>query len=249
MTTGKPEKFALEANQTNNSLAEFKALAQNLKIYFGLRGIRTDFSEWVSLNATVLIQKIGYNKKIALFKENKIILNIGCAGDINNSYINADLFPNIGDTFRIIMGKEKIKSDLFVNVSYYDKNLLESADGIVLSHVLEHLPPILAITALKNCFAYLKQSGYIRVSVPCLEAYEQLKLPLCENFKNSTLAKNNLIYNHNHKFMYDVDLLSLIMQEAGFKEVKEVAFSKGLLGESDVLERQAETIYLTGIKT
>ena len=248
MTTGKPENFALEAKKTNNSLAKFNALAQNFKSYFGLRGIRTDFSEWISLNATVLIQRIGYNKKIAFFKGKKIILNIGCAGDTNNSYINADLFPNIGDTFRIILGKEKIKSDLFVNVSYYDKNLLESADGIVLSHVLEHIPPMLAITALKNCFAYLKQFGYIRVSVPCLEAYEQPKLPLCKTFKNSTLVKKNLIYNHGHKFMYDVELLTFIMQEAGLKEVKKFAFSKGLLGESDVLERQAETIYLTGIK-
>lgn len=247
MSSVKPDNVALEAKKTNNSLTEFKALAENLKIYFGLRGIRTDFSEWVSLNATVLIQRIGYNKKIALFKEDKIILNIGCAGDINNSYINADLFPNIGNIFRIVYGKEKIKSDLFVNISFYDKNLLETADGIVLSHVLEHIPPMFAITALKNCFAYLKQSGYIRVSVPCLEAYEQPQ-SLFGEFKNRTLAKNNLIYNHNHKFMYDVELLTLIMQEAGLKEVKEVAFSKGLLGESDVLERQAETIYLTGIK-
>ena len=117
----------------------------------------------------------------------------------------------------------------------------------MLSHVLEHIPPMLAITALKNCFAYLKQSGYIRISVPCLEAYEQPKLPLC-GFKNRTLAKNNLIYNHGHRFMYDVKLLTLIMQEAGLKEVKEVTFSKGLLSEADVLERQAETIYLTAIK-
>lgn len=246
MSTVKPDDFGLKAD--NNSLAEFNALAQNLKIYFGLRGIRTDFSEWLSLNATVLMQKIGYNKKIALFKENKIILNIGCAGDTNNSYINADLFPNFGNTFRILFKKYKIQSALFVNISFYDKNLLETADGIVLSHVLEHLPPMFAITALKNCFAYLKESGYIRVSVPCLEAYEQPKLPLGEKFGNRTLAKNNLIYNHNHKFMYDTELLSLIMQEAGFKEVKKVSFSEGLLGESDVLERQAETIYLTGIK-
>jgi predicted SAM-dependent methyltransferase len=136
-----------------------------------------------------------------------------------------------------------------LNLTYYDKNLLEYAHTIILSHVLEHIHPQLAIRALKNCFAYLKPGGYIRVSVPYLEAYNQANLPQCQDVCNRMLAKNRLIYGWGHQFMYDADLLGVLLEEAGFVEVKEETFGKGLLGETDSLEHRAESIYLTAIKS
>ena len=48
--------------------------------------------------------------------------------------------------------------------------------------------------------------------------------------------------------MYDAELLTLLMEEAGFSEVKEVTFKKGILSETDLPHRQPESIYLTGVK-
>ena len=48
--------------------------------------------------------------------------------------------------------------------------------------------------------------------------------------------------------MYDAKLLNLLMEEAGFSELKEVTFREGLLGETDLAKYKAESIYMTGIK-
>jgi hypothetical protein len=57
-----------------------------------------------------------------------------------------------------------------------------------------------------------------------------------------------MAYGWGHKFMYDAKLLNLLMEEAGFSELKEVTFREGLLGETDLAKYKAESIYMTGIK-
>ena len=243
------QDFALTTAEKKLLLQEFEEILQGISIFsWGLRGFRTQLSASISLKLTVLMQKIGYNfGKVSSLKGQDITLNLGCAGDTNNTYLNGDLFPNIGQMFKILSGKSKVEYDLFIEITSYDKNLLEVADGIVLSHVLEHISPKLAIDALKNCFAYLKIGGGIRISVPSIEKSEQLSSSRSTKIKNM-LERNRLIYCHGHQFMYNVDLLTFLMLEVGFSEVKEVHFQQGLLGSSDVPERQAESIYLTGTK-
>ena len=48
--------------------------------------------------------------------------------------------------------------------------------------------------------------------------------------------------------MYDAKILRVLLEEAGFTEVKEVAFREGLLNETDIEFRASESIYLTAIK-
>ena len=245
------KNVSLTETERKTLLREFEDLAWDLKKYSVLREIvLSNLSGWISLKMTALMQTIGYNRrKIRAFEGNKIILNIGCLKVTNSSYVNGDLFPTVEDIFQIITGKSKIEYDLFINLTSYDSNLSGVADGIILSHVLEHITPGLAITALKNCFAYLKPRGYIRISVPYLGAYDQPNIPNCQKFENRMLAKNKLIYDYGHQFMYDAELLTVLMEEAGFSEVKEVTFEKGILGETDLPDRQPESIYFTGIKS
>ena len=218
-----------------------------------LQKFKDNFKEWLIPNLTTLTQRLGYNKrKILTLKKEEVILNIGCWETNNEKYVNTDLITldswlDVKEISKVILGKST-KYELLVNINYYDSNLLEYANGIVLSHVLEHIYPQLAMTALKNCFAYLKPGGCIRISVPYLEAYSQPKLPECQGVRNSILAKNSLIYGWGHKFMYDPELLTILMEEVGFTEVKEVNFKEGILGETDNLKHKSESIYLTGIK-
>ncbi len=220
-----------------------------------LQKFKDNFREWLILNLTTLMQRLGYNKrKILTLKKEKeeVILNIGCWETNNESYVNTDLITleswlDVKELSKVILGKSS-KYELLININYYDINLLEYANGIVLSHVLEHIYPQLAMAALKNCFAYLKPGGCIRISVPYLEAYSQPNLPECQGVRKSILAKNSLIYGWGHKFMYDPELLTTLMEEVGFTEVKEVSFKQGILGETDNPKHKSESIYLTGIK-
>ena len=241
---------SLEDEQKKTLLQEFRNTASHITPSFGIRGLKNDFGIWFRLNMTILMQRIGYNKrKISALKEKEIILNIGCENFTENNYINTDLFPRLGVLKQIFLKKEKFNCDLFLNLPYYDRNLSNFADGIVLSHVLEHIPPTLAITSLRNCFDYLKSGGYIRICVPYLDAYNKAEVPPCQRIKNRNLAKNKLIYRWQHRFMYDAELLCVLMEKAGFREVKEVNFGEGLLAQTDNPSREPESLYMTGVKT
>ncbi len=246
-----------EESQKKILLQEFVKVADRATPPFStLRGIKYVLGEWIFLNVTAFLQQIGYEKKkiLSFRKREKLILNIGSNFNINvlaNEHtVNCDLVPcrGIFSMLKMLFGGYKIDYDLFVDITHYDKNLLDSADNIILSHVLEHIHPQLAIKALKNCFAYLKQGGCIRITVPFLGTYEQLDFPLCQDVYNRTLAKNRLVYDHGHQLMYDVELLTLLMEEVGFSDVKEVTFGEGLMSEMDLLEHKLESIYLTGLK-
>jgi predicted SAM-dependent methyltransferase len=252
------ENKNLELNTDDRKilLQEFQEVVETIAPPFStVKGLKYSFGEWLCLNFTMLIQRFGINKgKVAQIRKKldgkeKIVFNIGCYEDNQKNYVNADLVSLFGD--RSIFKKKNFSDfDLFVELTYYDKHLSEFADGIVLSHVLEHIHPGLAIKALKNCFAYLKPGGCLRVSVPDLKIYEKQNVldPEISQIKNQTLAKNLIIYAYKHLFMYDLELLSLLMKEANFQEIKPVSFNQGLLGETDVIKRKAESIYITGIK-
>jgi predicted SAM-dependent methyltransferase len=250
------KNFELATNARKRLLEEFQEVGENLAPPFStLRRLKYSCGEWFCLNFTRLLQQLGYNKRRILAIRNnlddraKIILNIGCSDDTKRNYVNAELVSLFG--YRSIFRKKEWSNfDLFIELTFYDKYLLEFADGIVLSHVLEHIHPLLAIKALKNCFAYLKPGGCLRISVPDLRIYERKNVlhPEVSQIENQTLAKNLLIYAYKHQFMYDAELVIILMEEAGFKNIQEVSYGQSLLGETDVSKRQAESIYVTGIK-
>jgi predicted SAM-dependent methyltransferase len=256
MNNVKSTNLALNFQERQILLEEFQEVVDNIAPPFSsLKRLKYSFGEWLCLNFTIFLQQIGCNRgKVAeirnsLGKQDKIILNIGCQGDNQTNYVNADLVSLFGDR-SIFKKKNNARFELLVELTYYDKHLSNFADGIVLSHVLEHIHPGLAVRALKNCLAYLKPGACLRVSVPDLKKYEKQNVmsPEISGVKNMTLAKNLIIYAYKHQFMFDLELLMLLMEEAGFQDIKAVSFRQGLLGETDVSKRQDESIYVTGIK-
>ncbi len=245
-------KISLEVEK--KILEEFTIVANGITPFTSnlLQELGVVVQRKLSRALTNIIQFFGFNKnkirKIGLYKKGKIILNIGCANVSKDDLINADLFLSGGEVLNIIRERKRWNIDLFVNLDSYDKYLFECADGIVLSHVLEHIYPNLAIRALGNCFKYLKQGGCIRISVPYLEAFNQGNFSSYMGIENCNLAKNYLIYGFHHKFMYDVEILALLMKQAGFSEVQQVFFGEGLLHETDEPSHKNESIYLTGVK-
>lgn len=203
---------------------------------------------WTSQGLTRLLQDTGYNKrKIANYNQ-PIRLNIGSGEYNQEGFLTTDILPAGGLFLKLLIGKYKVTNDLFLDVTYPDQYLFNCADAVVLSHVLEHIPPNYSLQSLRNCWHYLKSGAPIRVTVPDLSIYEYAEYPGKQDLKNPMLGKNLMVYGSGHKFMYDSELLILLMEEAGFQEVQQVRYQEGLLGYMDTPGREIHSIYLTGIK-
>lgn len=224
-------------------LKDFFVLADQLSKPSGPRKIVNKVSVWFSLNMTILIQALGLQKH-KLRRDDELILNIGSGDEFPDKCLNTDLFPSFGILFKIITKKNKIKYDYFLNILYRDQNLANKADGIIFSHVLEHISPHLALDVLKNLFLFLKPGGKLRISVPDLSLYEKDSIPNNQNLSTPILAKNSLIYRWNHKFMYNKELLIKLLDRAGFIKIEETSCGNGYMGNFDVQRRNGETLYI-----
>ncbi|MDJ0846655.1 hypothetical protein [Crocosphaera sp.] len=236
---------------TENLLKEFNEIANKLSPPSGLfSSLKQVMRTWMCLNLTSLIQATGYNKRRINQWESqngKIIINLGSLGSYGNpDYLRADLLLGVRDLPKVF--SHQLGYELVMNVTACDHHLINSVDGIFLSHVLEHIPPNLALEALKNCFAYLKKDGCLRIIVPDIA---KIKLEptddLANNIRN-TLGINRSFYDWGHKFMYNSDLLIVLLKQAGFSEITEVDFREGLLGETDLHKYKDGSIYITAIK-
>lgn len=224
-------------------LDDFRLVSNRLNSPAGFMKLVNIISERFSLELTVLLQKLGANKPLRKkHGDGQLILNIGC-GDVFPSHcVNTDLAPTFGGLLRALKGHGSSNVQCYLNVLYRDRYLKGIADGVVFSHVLEHLPPHLALAALENLKFYLKPGGVLRLSVPFVGAYDRLPVPPDQNVSTPIIAKNSVIYGWGHQFMYDIELLCALLEHVGFTDVHEVAFREGPLAETDIERRAAETI-------
>jgi predicted SAM-dependent methyltransferase len=84
-----------------------------------------------------------------------------------------------------------------------------SIDAILAEHVWEHLTLDEAYLAAKNCYYYLKSSGYIRVAVP-----DGLHVSL--KYINSVKPGGSGLGSDDHKVLYNYKTLSNVFKSAGF---------------------------------
>lgn len=100
-----------------------------------------------------------------------------------------------------------------INVHDWKKLFSPSSISAVLAeHVFEHLSIEEASKAFKNCFHYLKNSGYIRIAVP-------------DGFNPSTEYIQRVMPGgrgpgaKDHKVLYDYNTLVKLLESQGFKVV------------------------------
>jgi predicted SAM-dependent methyltransferase len=112
-------------------------------------------------------------------------------------------------------------------------------------HMIEHLSCHEGLFMLKECRRVLRPAGTIRIATPDLEAliglYIQNGHGICERYiewvtdtflhdvsvYKASFVINNAFRNWGHRFLYDGDLLTMTMCEAGFTNVRRCS-----LGES-----------------
>lgn len=198
-------------------------------------------------------------------------LNLGCGLAVTKGWINIDgslnalvaSMPSIvhkimygltgarqyyseSEYCRLLSDHIFIHHDLSYGIPFQDN----TADYIYSSHFLEHLYKADAINLLRNSYRVLKPGGIIRVSIPDLEhaisMYPGNKLQMLNDY---FFVERGDSHFSRHKYMYDFQMLSLLLQECGFHEVTRCEYRKGLLPDVDVLDnRPDDSLFVEAIK-
>jgi len=123
----------------------------------------------------------------------------------------------------------------------------QSVDYLYSSHLLEHLLREDAKTLLKAARRVLKKGGVIRTCVPDLE------YPILLYQKGDREEAMDCFFTyfslHDHKYMYDFDLLKQLLEEVGFTSIERCSYREGKTPDVDVLDNRPEgTLYVEASK-
>jgi predicted SAM-dependent methyltransferase len=190
-------------------------------------------------------------------KRDASFLNIGCGelGLDNEKWFNLDGWP---------AKRVDYQCDLRRGLPFEDHRF----GGIYSEHFFEHLYPEDAKRFLQEAIRVLQPGGVIRLSVPDGELYlrnyfadKQWMLKQIENRawmhepgrKSRTpmeLVNDVFRQKLQHQYCYDFDTISLLLSEAGFKDISRVTFSSGVCKELqiDQEERCFESLYVEARK-
>lgn len=225
--------------------------------------------------STTTIGRMSRGKRVVPGKDSQdglIKINLGCGLAVARGWTNIDASLNalvaswpkwIHKLLYRLSGSNRYYSleqycDLLENHVFIHHDLSNSiplkdgtADFVYSSHFLEHLFKQDALRLLKESHRVLKSGGIVRVCVPDLAYAVSLYVngereKMLENYffvedKDSFLAR--------HKYMYDFELLKLLLEEAGFSQVVRCAYQEGQTPDLQLLDnRPEETLFVEATK-
>ena len=124
----------------------------------------------------------------------------------------------------------------------------ESIDYIYSSHLLEHLYRKNAKELLEEARRKLRKGGVIRTCVPNLEYVVNLYQ---HGDKERAVERFFAYFSslHDHRYIYDFDLLRQLLEEAGFSDIKRCSYAQGRTSDIENLDnRPEETLYVEACK-
>ncbi|WP_445721074.1 methyltransferase domain-containing protein [Flavobacterium sp.] len=203
----------------------------------------------ISLFITNLIMFLGFNKRIQK-KDSNRSLNVGAGNVFFDNISNTDLFPSVGQILKGNLKRNSNKANkYYLNIFKTEKSFLSRWDGIVLSHVLEHINPCHSKMVLLTLKSYLSENGILRILVPNPEVYFNKITEISpQGYKSNILSLNNLFYGWSHRFMYSSELLIELLLDSGFTDVKVVDFGTEELSQFDFKERKFESLCIVAKK-
>jgi predicted SAM-dependent methyltransferase len=138
------------------------------------------------------------------------------------------------------------------------------SDGIYSEHCFEHIPFNELPFVLKDLRRILREGSWLRIAMPDLELYARCYLRSIETgtnlmpyseanigrFNTPAVFFNLVMSANGHLFVYDFNTLKMLLEEAGFRDIRKVAFMEGndprLL--KDQKCREVESFYVEASK-
>jgi predicted SAM-dependent methyltransferase len=177
-------------------------------------------------------------RKARAFSQARI--HVGSARDNKPGWVNIDLIGHPTD----------LAWDILRPLPFHD------AEAIFAEHVLEHFSLSDAARVLRHFRDALAVGGVIRIGVPdvgaYLSSYASDGIFIEQNRPGRAtklLALQEVFYLYGHRSAYDAETLTLLLEDAGFENVRQRSF-----GESDIQPvpdsepRRDETLYIEGVK-
>ncbi len=195
--------------------------------------------------------------------DSPVCINLGCGLTVCKGWFNIDgslnaLVASLPKTLHPVMYKltgakrhfSKLEYCRLLGDHYFIHHDLsrgiplknDIADYVFSSHFLEHLYREDALRLLKECYRVLKKGGLIRISVPDLEFAVSLyssgqKKRMLEKY---FFVEDNRSHYARHKYMYDFELLSIILVDIGFQNIQKQGFQSGEMPDLAALDNRPE---------
>jgi predicted SAM-dependent methyltransferase len=202
------------------------------------------------------------NNRIAILKDSITKVNIGCGLSVAPGWLNVDASLNawIASKPRWMhrLSYKFSGANRFYSESVYCETLAnnrfifhdikfglpfrdQAVDFIFSSHFLEHLDKRRGRKLLAECRRVLKESGVLRIGVPDLEyAWELYRRGEKELMLHDFFFTGTDTDFSQHRSAYDFELLSKVLAEVGFREIRRVAFRQGVTPDIELLDNRPE---------
>jgi predicted SAM-dependent methyltransferase len=180
-----------------------------------------------------------------------LLLDLGAGDNLINGWIHVDFYHINLNFWRGKKQLPEIQTDL-----RYPLNCLSNiVDGVYSGHTLEHLYPKNSLQLLNEIYRILKPKCWLRINVPDLKIlvdYYNHKIEVPEfTYQYKAEAIGNYTQNWGHHSIWDEELLTKALENAGFINIRKVEFGKEgtdkrLIKEEEV--RKFETLVLEAQK-
>jgi predicted SAM-dependent methyltransferase len=159
-----------------------------------------------------------------------LLLDLGCGSNFQENWVHVDFYK----TPRLKFWKKypkcrnaEIEADLRFPLNC-PSNIV---DGIYSGHTIEHLYPHEAFQLLSETFRILKPGSWLRINFPDLEKYVNYYIGNESDheffkFKTGCEAISIITQNFGHHSSWDEKLISMVLYDIGFVNIKKVKFGE-----------------------
>jgi predicted SAM-dependent methyltransferase len=186
-----------------------------------------------------------------------IYLNLGCGypRPLHAPWLNIDQLhtslPNPKSPERIGLAKERnyIDCDLSRGIPFDNS----SVEGIVASHMVEHLTPREALDFFRECKRVLKIGGVLRISVPDTDlmiGFEKAGIEYSNEYRpeGMTFTEHVLTFGEHKQLPTEGSMFALFFM-SGFKDILKVEFGKTRMpGLAELDNRREFSLFMEGTK-
>ena len=209
-------------------------------------------SIWSYSKVQTLVGLALRNRRIQVARlPDRSLLNLGCGNAIHPDFLNLDWHWRPG-------------VNLCWDLSKRLPLVSDSMRGVYTEHCLEHLELPVVRFVVGEVFRVLQRGATFRVVVPDFQLYFSLYAQFQSGLQPPVpyhphplppsitpfMAIEEVFFLHGHRTGFDFEKLELLLQEAGFSEIRRASFHQGRNPELliDSPEREIESLYVEAVK-